>query len=100
MADNNKTCYVCGKAYRYCPNCAEFASAPTWLNMYDAEDCKDIDETLNAFWFGHLTRDEANEKLKGINLGKIINKDLLVAVNKLKGEDKKSQFKKKAADGD
>lgn len=95
MADNNKTCYVCGAAYRYCPNCAEFAGAPTWLNLYNTEDCKTIDETLNAFWFGHLTKDEADEKLKGIDLGKVTNKDLLVAVKKLK-EDEKKTAKKKA----
>lgn len=99
MADNNKTCYVCGKAYRYCPNCGEFANAPTWLNLYDDEECKTIDDTLNAFWFGHLTKDEANEKLKGIDLGKITNQNLLVAVKKLKDDDKKVQ-KKKTTDGE
>lgn len=100
MADNNKICYVCGKSYRYCPNCAEFADAPTWLNMYDEEECFTIDNVLNAFWFGHITKDEANEKLKGINLGKVTNKDLLVAVKKLKGDDEKKPLKKKATDGD
>lgn len=99
MADNNKTCYVCGKAYRYCPHCAEFVGSPTWLNLYDTEDCKTIDETLNAFWFEHLTKDEAEEKLKGVDLNKVTNADLLVAVKKLKGEDKK-QTKKKTTDGD
>lgn len=94
---HEKTCYVCGKEYHYCPNCAEYASSPTWKNMYDEEDCKLIDETLNAFWFGHITKDDANEKLAGVNLNKVTNKNLLVAVKKLKENEKKS-FKQKNAD--
>lgn len=99
MAENNKVCYVCGTGYRYCPNCSEFANAPTWLNMYDTEECYKIDNTLNAFWFGHVTKDEANEKLKGVNLGKVTNANLLVAVKKLK-DDEKKPTKKKTTDGD
>ena len=84
MADNNKTCYVCGKAYRFCPNCAEFAGAPTWMNEVDTEECENIYLTLNAFWFNHITKEQANETLKGVNLNKVTNPDLLIAVNKLK----------------
>lgn len=101
MADNNKICYVCGKAYRYCPNCAEFAGAPSWMNDCDVEECETIYLTLNAFWFNHLTKEQAFEKLQGIDLNKVTNTDLLVAVKKLKGTDEdKKQLKKKTADND
>ena len=95
MADNNMKCSVCGTAYRFCPNCAEFAGAPSWMNEYDSKECETIYLTLNAFWFKHLTKDQAEEKLAGIDLGKVTNNDLLVAVKKLK-EDEKKTAKKKA----
>jgi len=96
MTENNKTCYTCGKEYRYCPNCADFAGAPDWMNEYDSEDCKKIFDTLNPFWFGYITKEQANEMLKGIDLNKVTNPDLLVAVKKLKekNEDKKPVVKK------
>jgi hypothetical protein len=93
MAENNKTCFVCGAAYRYCPHCAEFAHSPNWMNMYDTEECKTIDETLGSFWFKHITKDEALKRLKGINLNKVINKDLLVAVRELQKNNEVEQPK-------
>ena len=99
MADYNKTCYVCGKEYRYCPNCAEFANAPSWMNMYDSEDCLKIDNTLNALWFNHISKAAAKEMLEGIDLGKITNKDLLVAVKKLEDEAKKTKDEEKKSFG-
>ena len=91
-------CYVCGKENKYCPNCAEFANAPSYLQMYDSEECQKIDMTLNKFWFNHLSKDQAKELLAGCNLGKVMNKDLLVAVNKLNEEDnieEKKTFRKR-----
>ena len=102
MAENNKKCFVCGNEYRYCPHCAEFAYAPSWMDMYDTEECKTIDRVLGSFWFKHITKDQAIEKLKGINLNKVTNKNLLVAVKELQKdeveqpkEEKKPSKKKK-----
>jgi len=63
-------CTVCGAEYDYCPTCAEYRYAPTWMAEYDTENCKDIWLTLNKFAFGHITKDEALETLKDKDLSK------------------------------
>ena len=63
MMKNNKTCIVCGEVYTYCPNCAEFYSYPTWMNIFHDETCKDIFETVSSYKFNEITKDEAKVKL-------------------------------------
>lgn len=63
-------CIVCGTEYDYCPNCAEFKDAPSWLAEYDTENCKDIWLTLNQFAFNHITKEQALDVLKDKDLSK------------------------------
>ena len=97
-----RTCYICGKTYRFCPHCAEFANAPSYLNEVDSQDCKDILDALAFYWTGGLTKEEALEKLKGKDLSIVIRKDLQPVIEKLYGkkDDDKKSTKKKTADGD
>lgn len=61
-------CIVCGTEHEYCPNCAEYKDAPTWLAEYDTENCKDIWYILNQFAFGHITKEKALDALKDKDL--------------------------------
>lgn len=68
MAKNNHTCIVCGTAYRYCPNCKDYANYPRWMSMFCGQNCHDIFEVANAFENGAIAKDKAIEKFGKLNL--------------------------------
>lgn len=72
MAHERK-CIICGKEYRYCPKCDEFKNMPTWMFEFESENCRKIYyDIVNPFAFGHITKEEAIERLKTCDLS---NKD-------------------------
>jgi hypothetical protein len=69
MADDIRKCKVCGKEYRYCPRCKEFAGLPTWMLEFDKEECRMIYyDVVNKYAFKHITKEEALKRLEGIDL--------------------------------
>ena len=72
MAENNRKCNVCGKAYQYCGHCSDNAKkGETWRNLYCSDNCRKIFDILSSRAFDHITDKEAKEKLKGLDLSKV-----------------------------
>lgn len=65
---DNKKCIVCGKRYSYCPTCTQDKFKPVWMSLYHDSNCKDIWQTLCAESVGHMTAQEAAEKLRTLDL--------------------------------
>lgn len=66
-----RNCILCGKEYDYCPRCDE--TQPTYLLKYCGANCKEISLVLNKYTFKHLTKDEAADELKKLDLSKLNN---------------------------
>ena len=64
-----RNCTLCGTQYDYCPRCDE--TQPTYLLKYCGKNCKDISLVLNKLQFGHLTKEEAADELKKLDLTKL-----------------------------
>lgn len=67
MKKTNRICLTCGKAYSYCPNCTEDELKPTWMALYDTENCREIFNILTDYNAGLINADKADEKLEKCN---------------------------------
>ena len=65
MAKKNRTCYCCNEKYYYCPSCAD-EFRPSWMVMFDTEDCKTIFQTCSSYNNGSVTKEEAKQIFKDI----------------------------------
>lgn len=63
MDKNNRTCYTCGKEYRYCPNCAQYKHLPNWMSIVCSEECNDIFTACSQYHLGNCSKNEAKEIL-------------------------------------
>lgn len=63
MKKTNRICLTCGKAYSYCPNCTEDELKPTWMALYDTENCREIFNTLTEYNAGLITAKVADERI-------------------------------------
>lgn len=71
---NNKTCLICGKQYKYCPNCAEFANQPTWRSLVDTDNCHTIFKVVTDYHFGIYDDESAKIALKDCDLSVVTDK--------------------------
>ena len=76
-----RNCTLCGTQYDYCPRCDE--TQPTYLLKYCSANCKEISLVLNKYNFKHLTKDEAADELKKLDLAKLdkFNDSAKTAIN-------------------
>ncbi len=58
MSKNNRKCYLCGKTYYYCPNCTNDYNKPTWMFMFESENCFKIFNALQLHYQKSLTDEE------------------------------------------
>lgn len=68
MAKLNRTCCICKKKYSYCPTCMADAKKPTWMILFCGENCRDLYNVLNDYNYKLLSKEEAFDKLKGLDL--------------------------------
>lgn len=68
-----KKCAVCGTEYKYCNTCPSDLNKPSWMTLFDEENCKDIYNILSAKIANKLTKEEASDKLKQCNLSNLKN---------------------------
>ena len=68
MGKLNKTCLVCQTPYRYCYTCPTDLQNPSWKNLFDTEQCKEIFNILSKNGQGIITDDEAKELLDNCDL--------------------------------
>lgn len=87
-----KVCAVCGKPYKYCPNCAKDKDKPTWYFTFCSPVCKDIYDVTSSYANGKLAADEAKKILDKLDLSRVV-KDTSYEkyVNKINDEVKKNK---------
>ena len=80
---NNKTCIVCGKSYKYCGGCAEYAHLEPWHSIYCSDNCKEIFNAVSMY--DKVSKEETKEKLNKCDLSNKDNfhKNILKTINEL-----------------
>lgn len=88
MAKNNHKCIVCGKEYRYCPNCLEYDKLPRWMSLFCGDNCHDVFQVACDFENGLLTKETAKEKLNKLDITerKKYRNSLKNSIDKILGE--------------
>ena len=66
-----RTCTLCGRAYKYCNSCSKDKLKPVWYNLFDRENCKDIFQALNDYNFELITKEEAAQRLNQCDLSEV-----------------------------
>lgn len=96
MAKLNRTCYTCGKEYRYCPDCVEDADKPTWMSLFESENCRTIFNTLTAYNADEISAEDALSVIGKCNVP-LLKKNIANEVEELKGivAQKNNEKKKK-----
>lgn len=99
----NRTCFVCGNKYDYCPSCERDKLKPSWYSLFCGDTCKELNDILSANTAKRMTDKEASDSLKSVDISKINIKNELVKnkINELlkyKDEAKTSQKKSEEKD--
>lgn len=83
MANNNRTCIVCGQSYKYCPNCAEFSNLEIWHNIFHDANCKEIYNA--ASMYGKVPTEETKKRLDKCDLSNKSNfhKNIVKVIDEL-----------------
>lgn len=73
--NNNRKCCICNRIYSFCPNgCSEDKNKPTWMAVFDSENCREIYYTcVNATVGSSLSKSEAKKRLKKLDLSNVEN---------------------------
>lgn len=65
-----RNCIICGKEYRYCPNCGADNKDETWRYLYDSEECMNVFNILSRFKNGHIGKEEAKSQFKALKISR------------------------------
>lgn len=68
MARRDRQCLCCGEKYKYCPTCSADRTKPTWMTEFCSEPCKELFATATKYNMQMLTKSEAQEIVKGLEL--------------------------------
>lgn len=72
--NNNATCIICGKEYHLCIGCDRTKTNwKSWKMITDTENCYNIYKVLNDYGYNKISKDEARELLKKLDLSDIDN---------------------------
>ena len=63
MSNRNKTCYLCGESYKYCPTCFEDRFKPAYMSAFHDKNCSDIFDICTRYNMGELNKNEARDLL-------------------------------------
>lgn len=63
-----RTCFCCGKTYKYCPNCEDDQNSETWHFMFDSENCKIIFDALQKYSCGDISKEKCAKILNSCDL--------------------------------
>ena len=91
MARSNRTCFICGKSYRYCPTCAEDRNKPGWYNMFCSEVCNELNHILTENNFGRINDEDAGEMLGKLQLPEFEHVDTKQKIDELMAVKKKTK---------
>lgn len=69
LKPKNATCIVCGKEYHLCISCERNkATWKKWKMITDSENCYEIYNILNDYNFNKISKEEARNLLKELDL--------------------------------
>lgn len=68
MGRRNRSCYLCGESYQYCPTCSQDRTKPAWMAEFHSENCKNIFDICTRFNMKMFTKDEAKEAIEQCDL--------------------------------
>ena len=64
-----KTCILCEKQYKYCPNCpSKFDSTEVWRNIFCSANCRDVYHIYDYYNAGKLPEKDAVQQLKQLDI--------------------------------
>ena len=73
MGRRNRSCYLCGEHYQYCPTCSQDRTKPAWMAEFHSENCKDIFDICTRFNMELFTKDEAKAAIEKCDLSNKLN---------------------------
>lgn len=73
MAKLNRICFTCGKKHSYCPSCYDDRHLETWHIMFHDENCKNIFNIINQYFYKHITIENAKLQLEKCDLNELNN---------------------------
>jgi len=73
MGRRNRSCYLCGESYQYCPTCSQDRTKPAWMAEFHSENCKNIFDICTRFNMKMFTKDEAKEAIEKCDLSNKLN---------------------------
>ena len=65
---NVRQCMCCDNKYHYCPSCGSDRLKPTWYATFCSETCKDLWYTLSRYSMGFITKEEAGNVIKALDI--------------------------------
>ena len=68
MGRRQRTCYLCGTEYEYCPTCTQDKMKPAWMTEFHSESCKNIFDICTRFNLGLMSKEEAQKALAECDL--------------------------------
>ena len=69
MANDNRTCVICGTNYKYCGSCpSKYNPQETWRNIFCSENCRELYHIYDDIKSGKKTEKEASKLLKKLDL--------------------------------
>lgn len=68
LKGKKKTCVVCGAEYDYCNHCKSQSHLPTWMSLYDNENCRTIMNICTEFMAGNVSKADAKKVLDACDL--------------------------------
>lgn len=72
MSAKDRTCFCCGKTYQYCPQCKEYDPTETWKFLVHSQKCLDVYNVWQAYRGKEMTKEEAANVLKALNVDEIL----------------------------
>lgn len=66
MDNKDRICFICGKEYRWCPNCREYDSNETYKYLFHDEKCAEISKIWYAYRGDEISKEEAKRRMSKI----------------------------------
>lgn len=88
MKAKKRICHTCGKEYSYCPRCKEDENKPTWMFVWDTEECREVFNTLSRYNSKDYSKEEAKKILnKTISHSIIFTKNIQKEIDEILKEE-------------
>ncbi len=86
---NTRVCLTCGCHYKYCAHrCGEDEKKPLWHTLFHNQNCHDIWYVLSDYESGKLSKEEALNQIKKLDVSVVTNKEALKSYEKLLNDTK------------